>query len=103
MSLMIDNVAGMVSAAPTPMMARNAISNVTAPENAAPIDPAAKMERPIRKNRLRPKRSAKLPPTSTSPAKTIAYASTIHCNWLEVAPTFEQVLGARRSRLCCRD
>ena len=71
-SLMIDSDEGMVNAAPVPMTARNAIRRCTEPESAAPIDPAAKTARPIRKNRLRPKRSARLPPTSSSPAKTIA-------------------------------
>ena len=72
MSLMIDSEAGIVSAAPAPMTARQAISRSTEPENAAPADPAAKTARPMRKNRLRPIRSARLPPTSSSPAKTIA-------------------------------
>ena len=69
---MIDKVAGIVNAAPTPMTARNAIRRLTEPENADPIDPPAKTERPMRKKRLRPNRSARLPPTSTSPAKTMA-------------------------------
>ena len=71
-SLTIDSDAGIVSAAPAPITARHAISRSTEPENAAPIDPAAKTPRPMRKNRLRPNRSARLPPTSSSPAKTIA-------------------------------
>ena len=72
MSLMIDSDAGMVKAAPAPMTARQAINRCTEPENAAPIDPAAKTVRPIRKNRLRPNRSARLPPTNSRPANTMA-------------------------------
>ena len=69
---MIDSDAGIVNAAPAPMTARQAISRCTEPENAAPIDPAAKMVSPMRKNRLRPNRSARLPPTNNSPANTMA-------------------------------
>ena len=71
-SLMMDNEAGMVSAAPAPITARQAISRWTEPEKAAPIDPTAKTLSPIRKKRRRPNLSAKLPPTNNSPAKTIA-------------------------------
>ena len=71
-SLMIDSDEGIVSAAPAPMTARKPIRRCTEPDRAAPIDPAAKTVRPIRKNRLRPKRSARLPPTSNRPAKTMA-------------------------------
>ncbi len=85
MSLMIDSDAGMVKAAPTPMIPRHAMSGCTEPDRAAPIDPAANRVSPKRKNLLRPNRSARLPPTSSRPAKTMAYASTIHCSWLELA------------------
>ena len=71
-SLMIDNDAGIVSAAPIPMTARQAIKKLTEPEKPAPVDAPAKAVRPMRKKRFRPNRSARLPPTSKSPAKTIA-------------------------------
>ena len=71
-SLTIDREDGIVNAAPTPITDRNTIKTSTEPENAAPIEPPAKTASPMRKNRLRPNRSAKLPPTSNSPAKTIA-------------------------------
>ena len=71
-SLMIDSDAGMVRAAPAPIRARQAISRWTEPEKAAPTDPAAKTVSPMRKNRWRPKRSARLPPTKSRPANTIA-------------------------------
>ena len=69
---MIDSDDGTVSAAPAPITARHAINGSTEPETAAPIEPMAKIVRPMRKNRLRPSRSARLPPTRTNPAKTIA-------------------------------
>jgi hypothetical protein len=47
------------------------MSRLTDPEKAAPIDPPPKSVRPSRKRRLRPNRSARLPPVSTSPATTI--------------------------------
>ncbi len=71
-SLMIDNEEGIVSAAPAPMTPRHAINSGTELERAAPIDPPAKTVRPMRKNHLRPNRSARLPPTSNKPAKTMA-------------------------------
>ena len=72
MSLMIASDVGIVSAAPTPMRARNAMSVVTEPDRAAPTDPNANTVSPMRKNRLRPKRSARVPPTRSRPAKTMA-------------------------------
>src|ERR1700733_13254249 len=62
-SLMMESDEGMVRAAPAPITARKAISRSTEPDRAAPIDPAAKTASPMRKNRFRPNRSAKLPPT----------------------------------------
>ena len=71
MSVMIDKVDGMISAAPTPMLARAAISIATEPEKAAHVEPPAKASRPARKVRFRPTRSARLPAASSSPAKTM--------------------------------
>ena len=72
MSLMMASDAGMVSAAPAPMRARNAVSIATDPERAAPIDPSANTVSPMRKNRWRPYRSASVPPTRSRPANTMA-------------------------------
>ena len=71
MFVMIDNVDGMISAPPMPMLARAAISMPTEPENAAQAEPAANTTRPARSVRFRPSRSAALPATSSSPAKTM--------------------------------
>ena len=54
-----------------PMLARAAISMPTEPEKAAQVDPAAKRTSPARNVRFLPTRSATLPATSKSPAKTI--------------------------------
>ena len=67
---MIESVAGMISAAPTPIAARTAItwfaeSAIRAPRLASP-----KIETPTWSARLRPKRSPSVPNTSSSPAKT---------------------------------
>ena len=71
-SLTMDSDDGIVRAAPTPIRALEGIRRSTEPEKAAAIDPAPKTARPRRKNFLRPKRSAMLPLTSKSPAKTMA-------------------------------
>jgi len=71
-SVMIDKVDGIISAAPTPMLARAAISTPTEPEKADHAEPPANATRPARNVRLRPTRSARLPATSNSPAKTSA-------------------------------
>ena len=70
MSVMIASVDGIISAAPTPMLARAAISTPTDPENADHAEPPANATRPARNVRLRPTRSARLPATSSSPPKT---------------------------------
>ena len=72
MSVMIDNVEGIISAAPMPMLARAVISTPTEPEKAAHAEPPANATRPARNVRLRPTRSARLPATRSSPAKTSA-------------------------------
>jgi hypothetical protein len=69
---MIERVAGMMHAAPTPMIARAEIKVVTEPEKAEYAEPAAKIIKPAKRTRLRPKRSPTLPATRRSPAKTQA-------------------------------
>ncbi len=68
--LMIDRVAGMMSAPPTPMRARVAISWVAEPATADATDPAPKTSRPTERPRRRPKRSPRLPAVRSRPAKT---------------------------------
>jgi hypothetical protein len=52
--VMIDNVAGMMNAPPTPMIARAAMSSVVVFVSAAASDPAAKMASPPASARCRP-------------------------------------------------
>src|SRR5215210_1825446 len=80
--LRIDSVDGMIAAAPRPISARLAIRSSADPLNAARTDPAPKTTRPTRSVRRRPKRSPRLPTTSSRPANTSMYESTIHCIWL---------------------
>jgi hypothetical protein len=65
-------VAGMVQAAPTPMIARAEIRVVTESEKAEYAEPTAKINSPAIRTRLRPKRSPTLPATRSRPAKTQA-------------------------------
>ena len=80
-----DSVAGMTSAAPTPMRARAAISWPDELANAATPDAPPKSTRPPFSARRRPYRSPSAPAVRRSPANTRLYASTIHCSALELA------------------
>src|SRR6267142_5163071 len=84
---MIDSVVGKINAAPTPIIARTATSAVgvsTSPPNA---EAAPNTASPDNNAPLRPKRSPRLPPASTSAANVRRYASTTHCSSLVVAPS----------------
>ena len=77
----------MISAPPTPINERAAISWFGVPDRADKAEPMAKITMPMRSASLRPKRSPRLPVVSSSPANTSVYPSTIHCTWLLVAPS----------------
>jgi hypothetical protein len=66
----IDSVAGMTSAAPTPITARKAINSAAEPASAAAAEPAPNSTSPSMRPRRRPKRSPHAPATMTSAAKT---------------------------------
>ena len=68
----IDRVAGMTSAAPTPMIPRVMTTWLAESDTAASTEAAPKTTRPMVRAPLRPKRSPKAPPVSRSPAKTSA-------------------------------
>ena len=70
MLVVIERVAGMISAPPTPISARAAMSRLAEPDQAAQSEPAPKRSRPAVSARLRPKRSPRLPVVSSRPAKT---------------------------------
>jgi hypothetical protein len=90
----IDSVAGMMSAAPTPMTARAPTSWPTPFENAATADATAKITRPIVSAPRRPKRSPSAPAVSSRPANTSVYASTTHCRPLVLVPSSRSSVGS---------
>jgi hypothetical protein len=98
----IESVDGMISAPPTPISERVAISWVAEPASADSTDPRAKITMPTRSASLRPNRSPRLPVVSSRPANTSVYPSTIHCSWLLVAPSSSiSLTGSPRSGSCC--
>src|SRR6478752_8329752 len=66
----IDRVDGMISAPPTPIRQRAAMSWLGVLDSADSTEPAAKMMMPVRNASLRPKRSPRLPVVSSRPANT---------------------------------
>ena len=84
---MIDSVAGKISAAPTPITARTATSAVGVSTSPPTADAVPNTASPDSSAPLRPKRSPRLPPASTSAANVRRYASTTHCSSLVVAPS----------------
>ena len=80
--VMIDSVAGMISAPPMPMNARVAISWSAEPANAEASEPRPKSTYPACSAPRRPYRSPSAPMVSSRPANTSVYESTIHCTWL---------------------
>ena len=89
----MDSVEGMIPAAPTPMQARAITRRSGVPENADAADPAANTASPERKIHFLPTLSPRLPSTRRRPANTTAYASTVHCSWLEVARKRRTIVG----------
>ena len=67
--VMIDRVAGMISAPPTPMTARTAMSWVEVWTTRTARLERPKSAMPVCSARLRPKRSPRVPSVSSSPAK----------------------------------
>jgi hypothetical protein len=69
---MIESVAGIINAAPTPWTARAEISSDALEERPQKSDDAVNTTRPITKIRRRPRRSPSLPPVSRSDANVRA-------------------------------
>ena len=67
---MIERVAGMISAAPTPIAARTAITSLAESAMRAPRLASPKIDTPAWSASLRPKRSPSVPKTSSRPANT---------------------------------
>ena len=74
----MDSVEGMMSAPPTPIRARLAISMSALGASAESSEPAPNTTSPDTRARRRPKRSPRLPSVRSRPAKTSVYESTIH-------------------------
>ncbi len=71
-AVMIESVAGIISAAPMPWTARAPISSVALPESPQSSEETVKTTRPMMKIRRRPTRSPSLPPVSSSEANVSA-------------------------------
>lgn len=97
-AVMIESVAGIVRAAPTPMIEREAMRLSGVPACVANRAPAAKSVRPTSSARLRPKRSPSAPAGSSSPAKTKAYEATIHNSSVFEGDRASRMLGRARFR-----
>ncbi len=76
--VMIESVAGMMSAAPTPIAARIAISWLALSATSTARLALPKIASPASSARFRPKRSPSVPMVRSRPAKTSRYESTIH-------------------------
>ncbi len=68
--VMIDSVAGMMNAPPTPIRPRVRISALALGANADSAEPMPNTASPKARKRYRPKRSPRLPAVSSSPANT---------------------------------
>ena len=67
--LSMASVAGYTRAAAAPIRARAAISSPVVRDSAAPTENTANNSRPSCRSRRLPRRSPRLPPSSSSPAK----------------------------------
>ena len=90
---MIESVAGMISAAPTPISVRIAMSWFGSLAWLAASAAPPKITRPTTNAPLRPNRSPSAPPGSSRPANTKAYASMIHCSSVPDAPSSRWIVG----------
>ena len=71
-AVMIESVAGIMKAAPTPWSTRAPISSSALPASPQRSEESVKTARPKRKMRRRPSMSASLPPVSIRTAKLSA-------------------------------
>ena len=100
---MIDNVAGIMKAAPIPWTARKATSVVSFGAKPIAALESANTMTPNRKNVRRPKMSPRRPPVTISTAKVSVYAFTVHSSadsdacrsrWIDGSETFTTVLSS---------
>jgi hypothetical protein len=102
-AVMIERVAGFISAAPTPWTARAPIRNPAFGASPHARDESVKIAIPTMKIRRRPNMSASFPPVMRRAANVSAYAVTIHSSseiptWrsrsIEGSATFTTVLSS---------
>ena len=100
---MIERVAGIMNAAPTPWIARPTTSHVSVGARPMPALEIANSTTPNRNMRLRPKMSPSRPPVTSSTAKLSVYALTVHSRlesdawrlrWMDGSATFTTVLSS---------
>ena len=100
---MIESVAGIMNAAPTPWMAREATSQPSVGARPIVAEASAKTTTPNRNMRRRPKMSPSRPPVTSSTAKVSVYALTVHSRaesdasksrWIDGSATFTTVLSS---------
>ena len=101
--VMIERVAGIMNAAPTPCAARPATSHASVCENAMNRLEAPKTATPTRNQRRRPKTSPIRPPVTSRTANVSVYAFTVHSRfaveasrsrWIDGSATFTTVLSS---------
>ncbi len=85
-AVMIESVAGFISAAPMPCTVRAPISRPAPFASPHASDEPVKTTRPTMKIRRRPSRSASLPPVSSNTPNVNAYALTTHSSSEIVIP-----------------
>ena len=94
-----DSVTGMIIAAPTPIRPRSAISSPGPFRKIAASEETPKMPTPAASTGLRPIRSPSAPAGRSRAAKVSAYAATIHCSCVCVAPVLRAISGSATFRL----
>ena len=94
MAVISESVAGITKAAPAPCTARPTMTTVADPANPLITDPVANTARPTSSAPLRPKRSPSAPAVRSRPAKTSAYASTIHWSIVALASSSRCSVGS---------
>ena len=92
-ALITERVVGRIMAPPTPCTRRARMSSSPVGASAASTDEPAKTTTPTSMRRLRPKRSARLPNSSSNDANTRVYASCTHCTSVDEMPRSSTIEG----------
>ena len=92
-ALMIESVVGRIIAPPTPCASRARMRMPPSGALAASTEDAANTITPTTMTLRRPKRSARLPKTSSRAANTSVYDSCTHCTSVDVMPRSSTTAG----------